>query len=483
MALLPNLGILLHSLPLATAFARKSPRLMRSLPTDARERKSLGEASPAPAVAKIYDRTFWLCFAANCCLMAAVSLLFRYADYVRHLGGSEMDLGLIVGVGMVGALATRILQGLGIDRLGARRIWQFSLVLFAASALAHLGVSRADGVGIYVVRILLTTSTASAFGSALTYVSLRAPAHRMGEIIGMVGTSGFFGIALGPTLGDLVFAMSSGEQALVRMFCAAAGLSLVALVIISFTSASRPVPLRRRVPVVALIGRYHPGVIWLTALATGLVLGLPHTFLNAYTYELGIAGIRVFFLVYAVSALIVRLSTRRMTDVLGVRPAILWGLGSAILSMVLYLVVRTEWSLALPAVFAGAAHALMFPAVVTGGNRAFPQRYRGVSTALTLAMFDLGNLVGQPAMGGTVELARQFGLPAYPLLFTGVALVLLVIGGIFWLCFQPPSPAISELPNRRRKSPRLGWPAAPRPPRTAVRHTPSYEACPPDPRS
>ncbi len=417
--------------------------------------------------------------------MAAVSLLFRYADFVRHLGGGEMDLGLIVGVGMVGALATRILQGLGIDRLGARRIWQFSLLLFAASSLAHLGISRADGLGIYVVRILLTTSTASAFGSALTYVSLRAPQNRMGETIGMVGTSGFFGIALGPTLGDMVFAISSGDQAMVRMFGAAAGLSLMALLFVCLTAPTRRVPPRRRVPVVAMIRRYHPGIIWLMALATGLVLGLPHTFLNAYTHELGIAGIKVFFLVYAASALIVRISTRRMTDVLGVRPAIMWGLGSAILSMVMYLVVQAEWSLALPAVFAGAAHGLMFPAVVTGGTLAFPQRYRGVSTALTLAMFDLGNLVGQPAMGGTVELARQIGLPPYPMLFSGVALVLLAIGGIFLLASRPLSAEFNELPIRRRKPLRLGWPEAPRPrpPHTAVPHTPSYEACPPDPRS
>ncbi|MCH5373640.1 MAG: MFS transporter, partial [Planctomycetes bacterium] len=128
------------------------------------KRKTLPSKLPGTAV--VYDRTFWFCYLANCSLMMAVSLLFRYADFVKYLGGSEMDLGLIVGVGMFGALATRVLQGLGIDRFGARRIWILSVCLFAISALFHLTVSRVDGPGIYLARILLTTSIAGAFGSS-----------------------------------------------------------------------------------------------------------------------------------------------------------------------------------------------------------------------------------------------------------------------------------------------------------------------------
>ena len=42
--------------------------------------------------------------------------LFRYADFVTCLGGSEYELGWIVGVGMLGSIAMRIFQGVGIDR-------------------------------------------------------------------------------------------------------------------------------------------------------------------------------------------------------------------------------------------------------------------------------------------------------------------------------------------------------------------------------
>jgi hypothetical protein len=63
-----------------------------------------------------YGRVFWFSYAANLCIMVAITLLFRYADFVTLLGGDEFDLGWIVGVGMVGSLAMRCAQGVGIDR-------------------------------------------------------------------------------------------------------------------------------------------------------------------------------------------------------------------------------------------------------------------------------------------------------------------------------------------------------------------------------
>lgn len=409
---------------------------------DARGPSSLPRASDAfhaSADAPPYDATFWFCYAANLSLMVAVSLLFRYADFVRVIGGGPFELGLIVGVGMLGALATRGLQGAAIDRLGARRVWQLALLLFAISMLAHLAVQRVDGVGVYLARMLLMTSTAAAFGSSLTYVSLRAPPGRIGETIGIIGTSGFLGIALGPTLGDWLLAGDVTRPQIARLFVASATLSIVALVCVSRTPRPCPRPKHRPLPLLAVLRRYHPGTILLIAATMGMILGLPHTFLNAYAIELGLPRIKIFFLVYAFSALVVRIRTRRMADLWGVRPVILWGLSSAVLSMVSYLLVRNEWSLAIPAAFAGAAHALLFPAVVAGGNAAFPARYRGLSTTLMLAMSDIGNLIGQPAMGGIVELARRAGLPPYPTLFSALACLLLVIASCYGLVSRRPS--------------------------------------------
>ena len=50
----------------------------------------------------------------------AMALLFRYADFITLLGGSEWHLGWIVGIGMVGSLAMRLAMGSCIDHYRLR---------------------------------------------------------------------------------------------------------------------------------------------------------------------------------------------------------------------------------------------------------------------------------------------------------------------------------------------------------------------------
>jgi MFS family permease len=359
--------------------------------------------------------------------------MFCYADFIAYLGGTEIHLGLIVGAGMIGALAVRVIQGVGIDRYGPQRVWLFSLLLCTVSMLAHLCITRVDGIGIYLVRMLYMTSIAGAFGSSLTYISLRAPQARMAEMIGILGTSGFVGIALGPILGDFLFADGEiGPKEIQRFFLSAAATSFASFVLVALsTRKAVRSELRRRPPVVAVLRRYHPGAILLVGVGIGIAVGLPHTFLRAYARELGIPGIKTFFVVYAIVALLVRICTRRLTDRIGWRPMILWGLAASTVSMLSYLCVSAEWLLAIPAVSAGVAHAFLLPAVLVGCNAAFPTRYRGIATTLMLTMFDIGSLIGQPAVGGIIHGARRLNLPAYPTMFLTVTAVTIVIALVY----------------------------------------------------
>ena len=105
----------------------------------------------------VYGQTFWLAYLANALTMIALSILVRYADFVTHLGGAEGQLGLIVGVGMVGSLVMRFAQGIGIDRLGARTIWLWSLAFLALSLLTHCLIQSATSPTIFLIRILMQT--------------------------------------------------------------------------------------------------------------------------------------------------------------------------------------------------------------------------------------------------------------------------------------------------------------------------------------
>ncbi len=396
-----------------------------------------------------YGRTFWLAYFANTALIVCNSSLFRYFDFVSFLGGTEYDLGLITGIGMGGAVLARFAQGALIDRLGPRIIWRGSLVLLIASLCGHFLVDQIDSPAVYLLRLCYMVGLAGAFGASITSISLRAPKGRSTELIGVLGSSGFIGLAIGPLVGDFIFSGTASESTKIQtMFAVALGAAMAALVLTCLaTQGDRPRRWRKHPPLLKLIRQFHPGWMLLMAFAMGIGVLFPQVFLRSYAKEIGIANMAPFFLVYAVTAFTFRLLTRRLPERLGVTRAASLGIFILASSLALYLLVRDPWLLPIPAFLGGLAHALVFPAIIGGGSIAFPKRYRGTGTNLMLVMLDSGGLVGQPLIGSLIAGSRGAGLPAYPLTFTAMAVLLAVIALLnLWLA-KPVIPQEDDLPE------------------------------------
>jgi MFS family permease len=415
---------------------------------------SSSPARRAVAGEKPYGVPFWRAYVANTLVMVAVALLFRYADFVTMLGGTEWHLGWIVGLGMVGSLTVRLFLGTGIDRYGPRWIWPGSLVLLAACSFAHLAIQTHSGPAVYLLRVGYCSALAGIFGSSMTFVAGRAPVARMAEMIGMLGTAGFLGIVLGTQLGDLLLGTPTIERWQVdRMFVVAGTLALCAIPFAGLATAGhRPGgPPRRRTPLVWLLRRYNPGTVLLVGIAMGAGIGLPGVFLRTYAAGLDISRIGLFFAVYAPAAITTRLLTRRLPEQLGLPTMILIGLCMLAVSQLFFLTVGREWQLILPGIGYGIAHAILFPATVAAGSQAFPRRNRGLGTVLMLATFDAGQLIGAPMAGAIVHFSHLLGLPAYPTLFVSVA-VLMSLVALTYLASRRKSRGPKARPPHRRRA-------------------------------
>lgn len=407
--------------------------------TDATQTPRRSTPARAATADGSFGAPFWLTYAANATMMVAVSLFFRYADLVKLLGGSELELGMIVGVGMIGSLAVRVLQGVGIDTYGPRQVWLLSSCLFIVSCLGQLTVTSLHSPTVFLWRILFQISVAGFFGASITYISGRASVTRMAEVIGMLGTSGFVGMMIGTSLGDWLLAAAPVERpAMDRVFITAACLGSVSLAFswLATRGEVRRRP-RRQPSLLRLIARYHPGWLLLMGAAMGFGLGLPQVFLRPYAAELGIGGIAIFFSLYPPTAFVTRLAIRRLPEKLGIRPMILLGMFSLVVGILAFLAVRSAYHLLLPAFFIGIAHACLFPSVVAGGSAPFPARYRGLGTTLVLAMFDLGMLIGSPTVGAIVHTAKLVDLPPYPTMFISVAGVLTLAAVLYAVTSRP----------------------------------------------
>jgi len=389
-----------------------------------------------------YGPRFWATYVSNIALMVAVSLLFRYADFVSSLGGSEDQLGFITGLGMIGGIAARCFLGVAIDSYGAGRVWVLSLLLLVCCLLGHLAIHSLQPPFIHLLRILYTIALAGNFGASITFVTLRAPASRMGEMIGMLGSSGFIGMGIGPSIGDWLLAEVTPETLATKLFYWSAGAAALSLLFAFFATFGLPRPNRdatdhreEKFSWAQLARRYHPGWTLLVGFAMGLGIGMPGTFVSAFADVKGIAELGWYWTPYTVTAFLVRMATRKLSDQWGTRPTTLLGLSCLGISQFAYLLVSTPTTLIIPAVLGGFGHALLFPAAMSEGNQSFPPKYRGIATTLMLMMFDIGMLVGQPVFGWTIEFARAAGLNEYSVAFSLLGVTLLLIA-VLYGCFK-----------------------------------------------
>ncbi len=412
---------------------------------------------------RAYGTPFWLAYVANTLVMVAISLLFRYADFVTYLGGTELHLGWIVGVGMVGSLVMRLAMGVGIDRYGPRVVWLGSVVLFASTCFAHVAITSYTDPAIYLLRIAWCCAVAGIFGASMTFISHRVPVARLAEMLGMLGTAGFLGMVLGTQLGDLLLGSETiRRQQIEWMFLAAGLLGSCSAVFAYLATRGQVRPLRSKHPaMIGLLRRYHPGPVLLVGVAMGIGLGLPGIFLRTYAADLDIHRIGLFFGVYAPTAIATRLLTRRLPERFGTKPMILVGITGLVVGQLLFLLVGAEWQLVVPGVVYGFSHAVMFPSVVAAGSHVFPSRHRGLGTTLILGTFDAGQLVGAPTAGAILHCSTLVGLPSYPTMFVSMAAVLAAIGVFYAVAGRRGKlvPGRVARVRRRRVDPHVAEPA------------------------
>ncbi len=392
----------------------------------------------APACKTAYDGPFWMAYVATMLMMLAISLLFRYADFVTLLGGGEFQLGWIVGIGMFGSLAMRLVLGCGVDRYGPRRIWLGSLALVAASCFLHLTVSTCNGPMIYLLRIAYCCGIAGYFGASITFISARTSDRRMAEMIGMLGTAGFIGMVVGPQLGDLILGTETIARAQVeRMFVIAGGVVMLAMLFVYLATRRQPPPTpARSVSIWLLLRRHRLGSVALVGMAVGVGLGLPGTFLRTFAAEMDIQRIGLFFGGYCAAAFSTRVLTRRLPERYGTSRMILFGMGALAVSVLLLLTVQSSWHLLIPGIAFGISHAILWPSVLAEGSCMFPREHRGLATGLMLGTWDIGQLLGSPMIGAIVHYSPRAGLPAYPTMFLAVAAMVVIAGSIYGLSLR-----------------------------------------------
>lgn len=364
----------------------------------------MSHAERSESEERIYTGRFWLAFIANVMLVSANALTFRFAEFVKFLGGSEETTGVIVSVGLIGSLFFRAFLGQAIDHIGIRKIWIICSLINATGSLLVL-TAPDIGLQIYAARIIFVIGLSGMFASSVSHIQHLAPLSRRTEVIGTFGASGFVGMICGTQLGDLIFHNYPPSR---ELYHALFGLSFLFSLLhmslaIWLTTGEKHLRPTITPPIHKLMLRYWPPIVLLVTLLMGMGFAVTMTFLTRYATELGLGGIRTFFTAYAIAAFSVRIIARQWSRTMGRYRLITMGLIGHAVGHSMMTFVTNDWQFIPPAVCLGFGHALLFPCVVSMGAGAFPEQYRGTGTTVTLAAIDLGTILTAPLLGWIID--------------------------------------------------------------------------------
>jgi MFS family permease len=369
------------------------------------------------ALAYLIASTF-LHFASLYCLLSTLPL------YVRGLGGSTSDVGLIIGILALTSLAARPIVGPWIDRAGRRRFLIAGAAIYAVASLGYGVILSVRGLLWWRVFHGIGLATFSTAAAALA--ADLAPSGQRGRTMGVFGLAQAAALTVGPGAGQIVLGVFGYRG----VFVASAGTALLALFCATAlprerTSAQwRPSQSGARYPTLWRLIALPSIVQFVASVAHGIII----SFIAVAARDRGLEVVGPFFALLALSSLSVRLVAGRAYDRWGAAAAVIPMFLVLTIGMALLAVARTPVLFLSAAIFAGlgigGTHTTLISSVV---DRA-PSDRRASGVAGFAACWELG--VG----GGTVLMGHLADSQGFETMFlVAAALPLLGLAAMPWL--------------------------------------------------
>ncbi|MEC0203823.1 MFS transporter [Paenibacillus lautus] len=338
--------------------------------------------------------------------------------YIKHLGGSETQVGLAAGAFTLTAVVFRPMVGGLVDRYGRRAFYVWGLIFFVLSMYLY------DWVGsillLLALRILHGASWAFSTTSIGTVITDLIPTSRRGEGMGWYGMAMTVAMAIGPMLGTFIVSGYSFRT----LFLVATGLSLIAFILAYMTRAPyQAKPSAGRIQLVEKSVLPVTVAIFFLAVAYGGIT----TFLPLFAESIRVNP-GTFFLVYAVALTLIRPFAGKLSDRFGEAAVIIPSLVVTAAALIVLSLSSGLPGLITAAILYGIGFGSAQPALQAATLRIAPENRRGAANASFMTAFDLGIGLGAIVLGLVSE---RIGY-AYLFTVTAVSVVVsLIIFAVF----------------------------------------------------
>lgn len=348
-----------------------------------------------PAVAPLFTGPFVVtCLATFLFYLSFYVILPVMPLYVAALGGTSIQLGLIIGCFAFMAMVLRPPAGWLIDTRGHRLALVAGMAIFL---LASFGYTLARSVEAILALRLFHGIGMGLFPTAATVVVAElAPPTRRGEAMGWFGIANSAGLVIGPTAGTAV----ANRMGFPQLFLVAGGIATVGLLLTVMLPR-----LGRRAEEGAWAIRWRDLFSRAALLPSALLLFLyvPYgtivAFIPIIGAQRGLQNPGAFYTVFALAVLVVRARAGRISDRRGRAAVVLPGMLVACLAFAVLGVTSGPTGVLVGAAIFGVAFGSVQPALMALTADRVPREERGKAMGTFYTAWELGITVGAVGSG------------------------------------------------------------------------------------
>ncbi len=269
----------------------------------------------------IYTSQFWLLCLSNFLFSASFQMMIpELPDHLSQMGG-QAYIGLIIALFTLTAGLSRPFSGKLTDSIGRVPVMAFGSLVCCVCALAYPFVHVV--AGFLWLRLIHGMSTGTKPTATAAYIADITPADRRGEAAGMLGVFTATGMSVGPTLGSYL-AQWFDINTMFYTSSAFALLSILILLSMKETLIDRK-PFSWRLLKIGRKDIFEPKVVsvFVVMLLVSFASGVTLTLAPALSQSLGMSNKGIFFTVYTIASLLIRLVASKSSDKYGRVPVLI----------------------------------------------------------------------------------------------------------------------------------------------------------------
>ena len=363
---------------------------------------------------KLFTRNFLLTTLSTFTLFTSFYfLLVTLPLYILIIGGTKSEIGLIIGVFTISAVLLRPHLGREVDRRGRKNVLIAGLLVFLLSMLLY---DYARSVAsLLLLRVLHGIGWGAATTAATTLIADIAPPRRRGEAMGFFGMAANVAMAIGPVLSIMLLDATS----FTLLFAISAAVALASLLLV--LPVSETIVVHPKTPLFSREAFFPSSIMFIVTLTYGAIV----SFLPLFAREQGIANPGVFFTVFAITLILVRVLAGKISDIRGRRFVIVPGM--VLITLGLWVLSNADSLLYFlaAALLYGLGFGSVHPALIALLVDRVGESGRGAAMGTFTAAFDLGIGAGSILLGIVLQLSgfREMYLLS----------ALVVLAGTVWL--------------------------------------------------